>query len=153
MVLDLVLIAHVAGAFVWLGASLLLAIAGIRQRRSRDLGVMRRYARRVSFVGARVVTPVALVVLVSGLWLVLGGDEWTVGQPWVVLGIAALVLAVLVGAAIVGRAATQLEQVVAVSAPDGLAVERALNRLLLGWGLVLALLVLAFVDMGLKPGT
>ncbi len=88
----------------------------------------------MSLAGVPVVTPVRLVVLVSGLWLVLGGDEWTVRQPWVLLGLAALLLAGVVGAAIVGRAASQLELAVAGSAPDRLAVERVLDGLLLGWG-------------------
>lgn len=149
---DLVLPVHVAGAIVWIVGTAALGLVGIRRRNSPDPGRLHTYARAVSLVGVRILIPAAAVVLGSGLWLVAGSSEFGFGQPWVLAGFAMLFLAAVSGASFLGRGALQLEQALVDGTPDRAPVERALDRVLTGCGLVLVLLVLAFLDMGLKPG-
>src|SRR5262249_61738976 len=70
-----------------------------RSRRHRSFPC--RYARRLS-AGAR---PASLAVLGFGIWLVLAGDAWGFGHAWIIVGLALLGAAFVVGGTVVGRAA------------------------------------------------
>jgi uncharacterized membrane protein len=144
---------HAASAVVWIGGNGLLALVGIRVRRRGDPAAIGRFADTLMFVGVRVIAPAALLVLVSGLWLVLESSEWSVTQPWILLALGVFALAVILSLVFLNRGATRLQQVSTGVAPDGRAADQALGRLLLGYGLVLATLVLALLDMALKPGS
>ena len=49
-------LAHVAGALVWIGGDVALALVGVRLRRTRNLARIGRLARTLSSVGVRVIT-------------------------------------------------------------------------------------------------
>jgi uncharacterized membrane protein len=154
MNLDLGLqLAHAAGAIVWVGGDMVLAIVCVRYRRGGNLTVIGEFARTASSIGVKVITPAALVVLVSGVWLVLASSDWTLSQPWVLLALGAFVVAVLISAVYLRRSASHLEQASTDGAPDRRAAREALDRLLLGYGLVLISLVFALWDMAFKPGS
>jgi uncharacterized membrane protein len=146
-------LAHAASAIVWVGGNGLLALVGIRVRRGGDPAAIGRFADTLMFVGVRVIAPAALLVLISGFWLVLESSEWTVTQPWILLALGAFALAVLLSLVFLNRGATRLQRISTGSAADRRAADQALGRLLLGYGLVLATLVLALLDMALKPGS
>jgi uncharacterized membrane protein len=150
---SLLQLAHAASAIVWVGGNGLLALVGIRVRRRGDPAAIGRFAETLMFVGVRVIAPASLVVLVSGLWLVLESSEWTVAQPWILLALGAFALAVVLSLVFLNRGATRLQRLSGGSAPDPRAADQALGRLLLGYGFVLATLVLALCDMALKPGS
>jgi uncharacterized membrane protein len=146
-------LAHVAGAILWVGGGVMLSVIGFRARRSGDLAVIREFARTLSYVGLRLLTPAVVVVLVSGVWLVLVSAEWSLTQVWVLLALGAFVVAFLVGAVFLSRSALQLERVVTQGQDQGLEPARdALGRWLVGYGVVLAILAFALWDMIFKPG-
>lgn len=66
---------HILGAIIWVGEGVVLSLVGIRSRQSEDPGFIRKFARILSYVGLRVLTPAVVAVLVSGVWLVLEGSE------------------------------------------------------------------------------
>jgi uncharacterized membrane protein len=143
--------AHITAAVVWVGGGVMLAVVAIRARRSEDLAVVAEFARLLSFAGLRVLTPAVVVVLLSGLWLVLAGSEWTLTQAWVLLALGAFAAAFLIGAVYLSRSALQLERA-AITKPDLAVARAAIGRWLAGYGLVLAILVLTMWDMVFKPG-
>ena len=112
---------------------------------------MAEFARLLSYAGLRVLTPAVLVVLLSGLWLVLAGSEWTLTQSWVLLALGAFAAAFLIGAVHLSRSALQLERA-AITTPDLAVARAAIGRWLVGYGLVLAILVFTLWDMVFKPG-
>jgi uncharacterized membrane protein len=142
--------AHVAGAILWVGGGATLSVVGARARQSGNLAVIGEFARMLSYIGLRVFTPAVVVVLVSGVWLVLG-SEWNFTQPWVLLALGAFVLAFLIGAVYLSRSAIQLERA-AIQNADLLAARQGLRRWLVGYGVVLIILVFALWDMIFKPG-
>jgi hypothetical protein len=91
------------------------------------------------------------VVLLSGLWLVLAGSEWNLGQLWVLLALGAFVAAFLIGALYLSRVAIRLQRA-ATATPDLAVARGAIGQWLLGYGVVLAILVFALWDMVIKPG-
>jgi uncharacterized membrane protein len=142
--------AHVAAAIVWVGGGLTLSLIGLRVRRSEDLAVLGEFARTLRFLGLAVFTPAVLIVLLSGIWLVLDfSGDFT--KPWILLALAAFVLAFLIGVLYLSRSALRLERVVRNG--DVEAARDALGNWLSGYAVVLAILVFALWDMVFKPGT
>jgi uncharacterized membrane protein len=150
-------LAHVAGAILWVGGGVMLSLIGFRARRSGEVALIRDFAKMLSYVGLRLLTPAVVVVLVSGVWLVLASAEWSLTQVWVLLALGAFVLAFLIGAVCLSRSALQLERVVTQGQgqdqDQSLEPARdALGRWLIGYGVVLAILAFALWDMIFKPG-
>lgn len=143
---------HVSAAVVWLGGGVMLSIVGIRARRSSDRAVVGEFARLLSYAGLRVFTPSVLVVLATGLWLVLAGSEWSFGQAWILLALAAFGAAFAIGAVFLSRSALRLERV-AAGVGDLDAARAAIGQWLVGYGIVLAILLFALWDMVFKPGS
>ncbi len=143
---------HVLAAVVWVGGGVLLCVVAVRARGSGDPLVIRDFARLLSYVGLRVFTPAVGVVLVSGVWLVLASSEWSLAQAWVLLALAAFVVAFLIGGVFLGRSAVALERL-ATGQPDSLpAAQEVLRRWIVGYGVVLLVLLFALWDMVFRPG-
>jgi uncharacterized membrane protein len=89
--------AHIAGAMVWVGGGLTLSVIGYRARRNVSVEGLAQFAKNLSFLGLALFTPAVIVVLLSGIWLVFDfGGDFT--RPWVLLALAAFVIAFLIGA-------------------------------------------------------
>jgi len=145
------LLVHIAGAIVWIGGGLMLSIMGARVRQSDNPAVIGEFARTLSFVGLRLFMPAVVLVLITGVWLVLISSEFTITQLWVLLALAAFVLAFLIGGVYLSRSAIQLERA-ATQSNDLAAAREALSRWLTGYVAVLVILALALIDMVFKPG-
>ncbi len=145
------LFVHVLSAMVWLGGGLTLMLAGFRARSSARPEAVAEFAGTVPFVGLRVLMPSVVVLLVTGIWQVLASSAWSFSQLWVRLALGLFILAFLVGAVYLSRVGIGLARATADNrlASEGTAL---LNRWLVGYVVVLALLVVAVWDMIFKPG-
>jgi len=138
---------HVLSAMVWVGGGLTLSIVGWRARSSANPAAIADFGKTLPFVGLRVLMPSVVLVLVTGGWMVLAGSAWNFSQFWVVFGLALFVVAFLVGAVYLSRVGIQLDR-----ASTGADLAGLLNRWLVGYGIVLAVLAVAVWDMVFKPG-
>ena len=145
-------LAHILGAIIWVGGGVMLSLVGVRARQSEDPSLIKEFARMLSFVGLRVLTPAVVAVLVSGIWLVLAGSEWDFTQLWVLFGLGAFVLDFLIGAIYLSRIAIQLERTATGAEIDLPAARYLLGRWLAGYGVILVILLFAVWDMVFKPG-
>jgi len=145
-------LAHILGAIIWVGGGVMLSLVGVRARQSEDPSLIREFARMLSYVGLRVLTPAVVAVLVSGVWLVLAGSEWNFSQLWVLLGLGAFVLSFLIGAIYLSRIAIQLERTATGAEIDLPAARDLLGRWIVGYGVILVILLFAVWDMVFKPG-
>lgn len=145
-------LAHILGAIVWVGGGLMLSLVGSRARKSEDLLLIKEFARMLSYVGLRVLTPAVVIVIVSGVWLVLTGSEWDFTQLWILFALGAFVMAFLIGAVILSRIAIQLERLAIRTDVDPLAVRDLLGRWIVGYRVILVILLFAVWDMVFKPG-
>jgi uncharacterized membrane protein len=141
---------HLAAALVWVGGGVMLSLVGLRALRAGDAAVVSEFAQLLSYAGLRVFTPAVVVVLLSGLWMVLAGSAWNLGQTWILLALAAFAAAFLIGGLYLSRSAIELQRVAA--AADMGAARRAIGRWLKGYAVVLAILLFAVWDMVFKPG-
>jgi uncharacterized membrane protein len=140
---------HVLGAVVWLGSSLVLGSVGLYIRVSRRTGGVPPFARTLICVGRGLTSPAMAVVAGSGVWLVLSSSEWSFAQAWVIVGMVLVVVAA-VGAVHLTRLATRMRDAAAGRATVTARLERLWLR---GQAGLIAILVVALVDMAVKPGS
>ena len=145
-------LAHILGAIIWVGGGVVLSLVGVRARQSEDPSLIREFARMLSFVGLRVLTPAVVAVIVSGVWLVLAGSEWDFTQSWILFGLGAFVVVFLIGAVYLSRIAIQLERLATRTDMDPTAVRDLLGRWIVGYRVILVILLFAVWDMVFKPG-
>jgi uncharacterized membrane protein len=143
---------HVLGAIIWVGGGVMLSLIGARARKSADARLIGEFARTLSYVGLRVLTPAVVAVLLTGLWLILTGSEWKFTQLWVLLGLSAFIAAFLIGAIYLSRIAIQLDRVATHTDVDLQTARNLLARWMVGYQIILVILVFAVWDMVFKPG-
>lgn len=140
---------HILAAMVWLGGGIMLVVIARRARTSPDANAIPAFARSLSHLGPRVLAPAVVGVLVFGVWMVLDSAAWDFEQAWVLIAIGLFVIAFLVGAVYLSRIALQFDR---AGSDDREGARALLDRWLIGYGVVLATLVIAAWDMVFKPG-
>lgn len=143
---------HVLSAMVWVGGGLTMLLIGARARSSSNPSTIGEFAQTLPYVGPRVLTPSVVLVLVTGVWMVLGNAAWNFSQFWVLLALVLFALAFLVGAIYLSRVGIQLQRAASAEGAGKTEAVSLVNRWLLGYGVVLAALLVAAWDMVFKPG-
>ncbi len=143
---------HVLSAMVWVGGGLMLSLIGARARSSSDPRAIADFARLLPFVGIRVLMPAVILVLLTGVALVFADSEFNFSQLWVLLALALFAVAFLIGAVYLSRVAIQLDRATAGQGQTVAGAAALLNRWLVGYWIVLAVLLVAVADMVFKPG-
>jgi len=143
---------HVLSAMVWVGGGLMLSLIGARARSSSDPRAIADFARLLPFVGIRVLMPAVILVLLTGVALVFADSEFNFSQLWVLLALALFAVAFLIGAVYLSRVAIQLDRATAGQGQTVAGAAALLNRWLVGYWIVLAVLLVAVGDMVFKPG-
>jgi uncharacterized membrane protein len=143
---------HVLGAIIWVGGGVMLSLIGGRARKSADAHLIGEFAKTLSYVGLRVLTPAVVAVLLTGLWLVLTGSEWKFTQLWVLLGLGAFIAVFLIGAIYLSRIAIQLDRLAAGTDLNPQETRDLLGRWIVGYQIILVILIFAVWDMVFKPG-
>src|SRR2546423_1847396 len=107
---QLLLTLHIIAAATWIGAALALQVLAGQMRASTPDAVTDRFAIDAEAIGKTLFGPAAVVLLISGVVLVAHEHlGWT--EPWLLIGIAAMVAAGAVGGAFLipeGRRLAQL---------------------------------------------
>jgi uncharacterized membrane protein len=99
---------HVLAAAFWVGGGFMLNVAMLLAARSGDPANMLPAMRLTRFFGQRVVTPLALIVLASGIWMT--EDYYSWDQLWIQLGLAGVVIVTAIGILYLGpRAARAID--------------------------------------------
>jgi uncharacterized membrane protein len=143
---------HVLAAMVWVGGGIILCTLGLRARSSKNAVAVREFGELLPYVGLRVLMPAVVLVPLTGILMIVGSNEWQFSQSWVVIGIGLFVLAFLIGAVYLSRVGIQMQRAATAEGDDVTAITVFLNRWLVGYGTVLALLLIALWDMVFKPG-
>jgi uncharacterized membrane protein len=142
---------HVLSAMVWVGGGLTLMIAGVRVRSSSSPEAIGEFGHTLPYVGLRLLMPSVVLVLVTGVWMVLAGAGGSFSQLWVLLGLGLFGVAFVVGAVYLSRVGIQLERAATGGAVAREDAVRLINRWLVGYAVVLAVLLVAVWDMVFKP--
>lgn len=148
---DILLFVHVTAAIVWIGAGLLLQVLAQMANRRRDEATFGSLVHYSNELALKLFVPSSLTVLVFGL-LVVADGPWTLGQLWVVLGLAGFAATFLTGLLVLKPRGDRLAPL--IDRDDGRlgpeAMVQARQLLALGQIDYVVLLVVVF-DMVAKP--
>jgi uncharacterized membrane protein len=139
---EVLLIAHVLGVTIWLGGSLVILLLWRRALATTDPVANGMQAATGLWFDRRLVIPSSLVVLLAGGWLMTEGN-WGMDQGWLHIGMAAVFAAAGVSLLWTGR----MEKRVA----GGAASSQLAGRITLGMVISIALMLVAFWAMIVKP--
>lgn len=143
---DLLLSVHLIAAVVWVGGSVALAVLSGRMSRAERVAAIPQF----SWYGGRVLPAAAVVLLIAGFGLVSEIDA-SLGDPWISIAFAIWIISAILGSVFIARAGREVETAAAAGG-DPAAADRAFGRLLTLIRIDTALVLLAVVDMAVKPG-
>lgn len=142
---------HVLAAMVWLGGGSVLVLVAARIRSSSNPEAIAEFARLIPYIGIRVLGPAWIVVLVTGVGMVLLSSEWRFTQLWILIALGLFAVAFLIGAVFMSQAGIRLDRAARGNDPQA-NLPSLLQRWLVGYSVVLAVLLVAVWDMIFKPG-
>ena len=98
---------HISFAIIWVGGGVLGIVFMERARRaetSQILGI----SRDMEFASNRVFAPAAMLTLLFGILMVVDFDGYTFSQTWIIIGLTAVGLSIVLGAGYLGPQSTKL---------------------------------------------
>lgn len=140
---DILLVLHIAGAGTWFGANIVQAVVpsmAMKQAGAAASGWY-RIAGRLSTV---LYMPAAIVILVTGIFLVLQSDVYGFGSLFVSIGFVTIVIGALLGIFVFGPVSTRAAD--AIDAGDTAGAKAATGRLA-AFGVIDTLLVLTTITV------
>ncbi len=149
---ELYLFVHIVAAIVWIGGAIMFQILAMRIRAADDAVRMAALAKDIEWVGLRIITPTAFVLLVFGFLLVWEGP-WSLGDTWIWLGLVGFGITFLAGFLFFGPESGRIGKLIDVEGGDSPAVQARISRILNLARLDTLLLVLIVLDMAVKPGS
>lgn len=93
---------HIAAAATWIGAAV-RQLAEAPVVRSGQPAARAMWHRSQVAMGTRLFAPAAVIVLISGIWMVLDNSSIGFGTPFVSIGFAAVIFGAAVGPAVFGK--------------------------------------------------
>jgi uncharacterized membrane protein len=142
---------HILAAMVWIGGAVAIQVFGILTKRAADPAKTAFFAQNVSFTVNRVLAPAAFLVLGAGVGLVENGN-WNWSEPFVVWGLILWGTVSLIAFGFLGRAIGNAGRTLRTDGPSPALALRMRNLVWLSRGLLLTLVVIAFLMVD-KPGT
>ena len=140
---------HILGACVWIGAGVLAAGLGIQAARTGDGAQIVAYARQGRIVGV-VVGVASLLLIVFGVWATLDADI-DFGATWISIGLTAWLVAFVIAALFYGPYARRIRAAIEADGPGSPAVARLLRIRLGVSALEIVVLLVGLWAMVAKP--
>jgi|KBSMisStaDraftv2_1062788.scaffolds.fasta_scaffold611290_2 uncharacterized membrane protein len=140
------LYAHVVAAIVWVGGGSMLHLVAYRARLRGPEGML-AFGADMEWIGQRVLTPAALVVLVCGIGMVV--DVWSLRDQWVIAALTMYAIAFGTAMTFFGSESARAKE--AMQAGRYAEAEAHIDRLTLAGRIELGLLYLIVFDMFFKP--
>jgi uncharacterized membrane protein len=140
---------HILGAATWFGASLTIFIVVPRMRAAGHKAAgpfMGVYEKTSNMIYA----PAAVLLLVTGVWLVIDSSFWDWDQAFVSIGFAAVIAGVALGVLVFAPAVRKLRA--AHEASDDAALPALYSRFMAFAALDLAIVTFAIIAMVWKMG-
>ena len=147
---QLLLYVHVICAVIWVGGALYAQLLAVRVSRSPDPSELPKLARHIEYIGARVFTPVAVLLFLAGS--VMTWQAWSFGQAWIAISVALWVLSAVLGAVYLGPRVKRAAELFEAEGPTSQAGRDLINRLFLVSRLELVGFAVIIALMTFKPG-
>jgi uncharacterized membrane protein len=119
---------HIVGVAVWLGGGITIAILSTRARASNNPDRIEGSARDIEFLGAKVFTPAAIVILVVGILMVVEAD-WGFDHVWVALGLVTVVVGGVLGSTVFGPQSRRMAEIVSTRGVSDAELDGVINKI------------------------
>lgn len=148
---EFLLFAHITFAAVWLGGDSMMQVLALR---ARAAGPERTAALLgdAEWVGMRLLTPAALLVVVFGVWMVIKEPAWEFSQFWISAALMVFLASFLAGVGFLGPESGRIQKLSELRGAADPEVQDRIRRVLMVSRIELILLVLVVLDMVTKPG-
>lgn len=147
---DVLLVVHIAAAGIWLGANVMQAMVPSLAARQGPQAAAGWY-RVTAELSTRLYMPVGIVVLITGVGMVLIGDDFSFADAFVGIGFAMVVVGALLGKFVFEPGSKRAAE--AVESGDRGAIKAAAGRLAAFGTVDTLLLVFTITAMVLRLGT
>jgi uncharacterized membrane protein len=143
---------HILLSVVWVGSNTAIQIFVIRAiRAGPDRAAY--FASEVEWYGTRVLVPASLSLVIIGFILLhVSAGAYDLGQGWVLFGFIVWLFSLIAGAGYLGPEAGRLSKLVEERGHDDPEYQRRMSRVFVVSRIELVLLILAVLDMAVKPG-
>jgi uncharacterized membrane protein len=148
---ELLLFGHLLFVAIWVGGDAMIQVFALRAfgagaQRTVDL------MKDVEWVGMRILTPSALLVVLFGAWMVIDQEAWEFSQFWVSAGLAVFLFSFIAGAGFMGPESGRLGTLAEERGVEDPELQARIRRLMLVSRIELVLLIAVIFDMVVKPG-
>jgi uncharacterized membrane protein len=143
------LFVHVLTAIVWVGGNIHLQIIGARLNAANDPIQLAGFSRQAEWIGTRVLTPSAIVIVIAGVIMTL--DRWDFEQLWIIIGIAGFLYSFINGATLLGSLSGKTAKLIDERGAEDHQVQTNIRRLFLYGRIELVILIVVVWAMTMKP--
>jgi len=148
---ELLKLIHVLGAITWVGTSIEQQLVGARSMSSKERGRLALFVDEADWVGVRIMTPAAILVVIAGILMVIESG-WNFTDTWILIGIGLFVLTSLNGMVFLTPQTRKLKPLIAERGEDDAGVQALVKRVTLASRVDLLILIAIVADMVIKPG-
>jgi uncharacterized membrane protein len=142
---------HVLGAIAWVGTSIEQQLVGARAMSSNEKGRLAHFVDEAEWVGVRIMTPAAILVVTAGVLMVIESG-WNFSDSWILIGIGLFVLTSLNGMVFLTPQTKRLKLSIAERGEDDASVQALVKKVTLASRIDLLILIAIVADMVIKPG-
>jgi uncharacterized membrane protein len=142
---------HVLGAIAWVGTSIEQQLVGARAMSSNAKGRLAHFVDEAEWVGVRIMTPAAILVVIAGVLMVIESG-WNFSDSWILIGIGLFVLTSLNGMVFLTPQTKRLKLSIAERGEDDASVQALVKKVTLASRIDLLILIAIVADMVIKPG-
>jgi uncharacterized membrane protein len=146
---ELLLFVHIASVVTWVGGNITVQLVALRALASGEPARMAGIAADADWIGKRVYTPAALLVLGAGIWMVLEADLGF-GRGWIIVGLAGFAFSLIIGATFNGPESARIGRLIEERGPADPEVARRIKRILLSGRLELLVMLAVIFFMATK---
>ena len=120
---------HVAAVAAWVGAPIFLTILQARLRRAEDRATLMGIGNQMETLGKLYFSPLAAIVLVTGILMVATTDGLSFTDPWIVIGLAGIASTMGIGIGMITPIGKKLGEAAQATPPDGAAMASLSQRI------------------------
>jgi uncharacterized membrane protein len=142
---------HVLGAITWVGTSIEQQVVGARAMSSSERGRLAHFVDEAEWVGVRIMTPAAILVVIVGVLMVIESG-WNFSDTWILIGIGLFILTSLNGMVFLTPQTKKLKSLIVERSENDKGVQALVKRVTLASRIDLLILIAIVSDMVIKPG-